>query len=260
MAEQMNLARRSGDRNLELDAATGLAAVAYALGHLDEALRSGLRSLELAREIGQREAEGRALVNVGLCRLALGETAEARAAFDDATARAGEIGSRWLLAYARQWRGAAADLCGEPAEEELRAALDLQRELGHQAGVADTLCALGRHLVRTGRPAEAEPLLAEAFALAGEADLPDTKVLAAAWRARGGGGSLAEAEAALAANADHADCLTLLEADWCLHEAGGGPRHLAEARKRLAALVDASPADRRGRMLDEVPLYRSILG
>jgi tetratricopeptide (TPR) repeat protein len=259
LAEQQALARKSGDRNLELDAATGLSAVAYALGHLEEALRSGQRTLELARDIGQREAEGRALVNLGLCRLALGDMPSARAAFEDAYTRAGEIGSRWLLAYARQWRGTAMDLAGEPAEEELSAALALQRELRHQAGVADTLLALGRHLVHAGRAPAAAPHLAEALALATEADLPDAKILAAAWRARGAGGSVTEAAELLEANRELADGLTILEASYCIHRAGGGARYLAEARKILAGLLDRSPPECRRRMLEQVALYRDTL-
>ncbi len=161
--EALSIARGAGraDPWAEGRALVGLAWVTSPVGDEEEALRLALEALEVGRDAGQpfTTAVARETVSGSLRRMM--RLDEAREHSDAAIRTFRELGARWELAGAIGDRGTIHRLQGglEAAEEDLREAFRLCRELGERALVTWTASELARLLVVRGDLAGARQML-----------------------------------------------------------------------------------------------------
>jgi tetratricopeptide (TPR) repeat protein len=137
-------------------------------------------------------------------------------------------------------------------------AIEQRRSTGQRAHEAESLVLRGASLARLGRHEDARAAWTEALAAARETSSPPVLVLASAGLAAAPGGDAGPALAALAADESALEWLPAMEARFVLWRATGDAAHLAEARRRLAFLVENAPEDCRGSMVGGVRLHREI--
>jgi tetratricopeptide (TPR) repeat protein len=239
--------REIGDRASEGVATTNLGELARHLGRTGEALALAERARVLSREVGDRVGEAVALLNDGALRSFLGD----RDAAEDSFERAGDIlqsvGARREETYAHYGRAEAADRAGdlERAETLHREALAARRDLAYPGGTADSLEALGRILLRTGREGEAIPLLEEAVEIASRVEAPGALARARAALAFRSEEDAAAARELLETSGANLSLEERLECRAALWRATGSSDDLGRARRHLRTLVAGAPPDRR---------------
>ena len=161
--EALAIARGDGraDPWAEGRALVGLASVISPVGDEREALELGLEALEVGRASGQPFTSAVAREHVAGSLRRMMRLDEATEHADAAIRTFRELGSRWELASAVGDRGSvhrlAVDL--EAAEEDLREAFRLCRELGERALITWTASELARMLVVRGDTAGARQVL-----------------------------------------------------------------------------------------------------
>lgn len=135
------------------------------LAHAEEDIRRGLALYE---KWGNASGQARALRYLGTIERRRGNFEQATAFYQEALRRADQAPEDREVRIGIQrsygvllWRQG--DLAG--AETQLRAALQLARDLGHEAWLAETLSSLGEVRLRRGDIAEAERLVRESMAL-----------------------------------------------------------------------------------------------
>lgn len=121
-----------GDRLGESRVLNNIGATLERMGRFTEAVEHCRRALELNREIGNRVGEAVAATNLAVAEARLGRHAEAVEHHEQALARYVEIGYRVGEADGRHGLGVVLWTMGltDRAERELRAAVELARELG----------------------------------------------------------------------------------------------------------------------------------
>ena len=163
------------DPTLECSTLSAIGTCHEYLGRLDLARHHYERTLDRARELGERRWEGGALGNLGQLAANAGMVDEAHRYYESALAIADELGDR-------QWEGNVRCnlglLCHEEgkhqdAERYLEAALSVARELGHRRLEGVTLCNLGIVRDALGRRDEARECLVTALNVA--RDLSDRR-------------------------------------------------------------------------------------
>jgi len=90
----LTIAREIGDRNTEGKSLVNLGLAYYSQGQYSEAIELFQQSLTIAREIGDRNSEGLSLMNLGLAYLQQGQYPEAIELFQQSLAIARDIGDR----------------------------------------------------------------------------------------------------------------------------------------------------------------------
>jgi tetratricopeptide (TPR) repeat protein len=248
-----------------------LAGVLSTLGHQEEALKldqpsANNRGLchqylgqyaqalacfeEASRAEGDPALRQIAQLNVGRMQAALGDPESARATIEAARAELKATGLRRPESYAVHRLGEVAEQMGRPEEAETfyAQALSLRRAIAYPSGVAESLLALGR--LRKRRRKDADVLLKEANKVARDIDRPDEFVLSEVWL---GGGA-----AALASHGSRMRVRDRMEAHFELWRSTKNAAHLDEARRLHAHLVEHAPAERRGAMVENVPLHAEI--
>ena len=158
------VALAAGRKDLQTNAARGLASAYLYRLELDQAEPLMRRALELGEESGSIRSQAAAKVQLGKLLFLRGELDEAEAIFEDVRSSMAEIGSLAPLAAAlaqqagvRSVRG---DLAG--AEKLLREALRLFVSLGEAAQIGEVQCRLVHVLIAQGRLDEAERLANDA--------------------------------------------------------------------------------------------------
>ena len=125
--------------------------VYYAMQQYDEAMDLWQRSLDLARDIGDRAGESRTMLNFGLLCLTRGEPDKASIYFRDSLDISKELGHRRAAARAYNGIGEASCLRGQYREAlaYCQKALELHRGIGDHRQEANVLVSIGRiHLAQ----------------------------------------------------------------------------------------------------------------
>ena len=91
----LTIAREIGDRNTEGKSLVNLGLAYYSQGQYSEAIELFQQSLTIAREIGDRNTEGLSLANLGLAYFQQGQYPEAIELFQQSLAMARDIGDRY---------------------------------------------------------------------------------------------------------------------------------------------------------------------
>lgn len=253
--------RQMGFRQGEAITSGNLGNVFAEIGRFAEAEKNFERFLALSREIGFRRGEGIALLDRGPALAMLGDPERARASLIEARAIAVEIRARNLEGAAIRGLGAIAEQIGDSDEAErlYREALDLSRSSADRGGQVLTLVALGALVASRGRADEARELLVGAQEMAGAADVPNEKVLAAVRLALLPGGDKARALASFGDEGTRMGHRERMEACYLLWQATGDTAHLEAAVRHLGEMRQWAPAQHREAMVRAVPLHRAIL-
>lgn len=173
------LAEQLADGPLLADALDRIGMVRYwqwALADPSSSDRSLLEAAALFEKARGLRGSGRGLAHshfhLGLIAEARDQASAARAHFEQALRLSG--GDRKIESYAQRHLAPHDEAAGRAdiAERRLRRSLELRRSLGWRAGTASGMDALAAFLIRSGRPAEARPLLRDAIALARDAGSP----------------------------------------------------------------------------------------
>ena len=167
----------------------------------------------------------------------------------------------YLEAYIVDLRGRIAAYTGdqEAARRHLEAALAARREQSFDAGIAQTLTALGEVDLDEGREADAVARIDEALAIARRIVSPTHLVLISALRATRPGGDAPAAVALMAEHGPRADHSERTKARFLLWRATGDRQHLEEARRLLEEIRENAPEQYRDSMLRNVALFRDIM-
>jgi tetratricopeptide (TPR) repeat protein len=211
----------------------------------------------LSREVGDRQGQAIALVNLGMTWHAPGDGLRARAALDRSLALCRDIGARYpegygLLGLARlAGEEAAAAGALRLAEESLA----LRREIGHGDGVADLLLEIGESQRRAGDATAARTALEEGLSLSREQGRAPEVEFALAVLACLAGGDTRAAEAALAEAGDTGDSPRVR---WLLWQATGDRAHLEKAKRLLDEALAKVPAEHHEAMLTNLRVNREI--
>lgn len=158
------------------DIAMALAAAMHAHlrfgGHWDQALAQNAAAIDLARRIGDRQAESVALTNLGDIKLAMRDYRAASADLSEALDRYVGQGDRRREAQVRMELASACYLAGDnrAAADGLARALDLYRELADHRGEALVLSRLASVQLVTGDYPGATSSLTRALAVYRELD------------------------------------------------------------------------------------------
>jgi len=157
MAEAVRLAEEAGDRRREMLTRRGLGTLALR-ADLDEAERQYERSLALAREIGDRDGETAALINLGIVAWHRGDLAASEARYLEGLALARAEGHLLWESNAIGNLGALySDMARlEEAREQMVRQLELARQIGHRLGEANASGNLGLIAVERGFMKEAQ--------------------------------------------------------------------------------------------------------
>jgi serine/threonine protein kinase/tetratricopeptide (TPR) repeat protein len=126
---------------------------------------SFLMCAEIRAEMGARDGEAEALMELGSLDLFLGKFQEAACAFKRAAKICAAVGNRIVLVKARNLQAESQRLLGEyeEARDAAKSALDLATELGIDVGISEALFVHGKMLLDNGKLVEAERALKEAF-------------------------------------------------------------------------------------------------
>jgi len=241
---------------------TGNLAILWALqGRMDKAYDYTKRKLELSRELNERRGEAIALTNLGNVFLNVGKYDKARDHAQQAISIARKIGDRWTEAAATAILGMVLLDLGEfpDAQENLERYLGLARECGYQSAVGEGLIALGRLEVQRGRSDAAARLFDQAMELAEKVKVPQTEVVAAAYRALLPGGDTTRALDALSAHESKVGCHERIEARFALWKRTRDKDHLEKAHRLLLELRENAPRDYRTTLMEKVPLHHEIV-
>ena len=172
--EALGVTRSSVRRDVwaESRALVGLANVTSARGDEEEALELATEALELGRDSGQAFTIAVASENVAASLRRLMRLEEALAHADAAVTALRELGARWELAAALGDRGSIHRVAGrlEEAEEDLREAFVLCRDLRERALVTWTAAELARTLAVRGDPAGARGVVDDPVARIAEGE------------------------------------------------------------------------------------------
>ncbi|MCG5213792.1 BTAD domain-containing putative transcriptional regulator [Streptosporangium soli] len=150
--EALELARRTGDRDLEGDVLVNLGTAYFRLGRLTDSSDCYGQALDIAREIGDRRLEAEALDDIAQNDNEAGRHAEALAGAGQALTLYTALGDRHRSADALRILGVAHTGLGEYGEaaQVFQRALDLMRESEDRRGEADLLSRLGDAVRESG--------------------------------------------------------------------------------------------------------------
>jgi class 3 adenylate cyclase/tetratricopeptide (TPR) repeat protein len=172
VTQALELARRSGRKDLESEASYKLANIHMAWLELDEAAPVVDRACALAEESGSITARGSALSARGKLLSLRGELAEARTVLEEARVLFEEAGSAWLLAStlnALAWVAAKQkDLVS--AERLFRESIRILKPLEDRGTLCESQRGLAQVLVSLGRLEEAERVALESRKTVGAND------------------------------------------------------------------------------------------
>lgn len=161
--EALSIARRAEghDVRVEARALVGLASVTSPNGDEEEALGLGLEALALASDAGHAFTAAVAHQYAAASLRRMLRLDEALEHSDEAVRTMRELGARWELASALGDRGSIRRLAGdlELAEEDLREAFTLCRELGERSLLAWTASQLARTIAMRGEVVDARAVL-----------------------------------------------------------------------------------------------------
>jgi tetratricopeptide (TPR) repeat protein len=157
----LEIAQEIGDRRSEGNTLGNLGSAYYRLGQVDKAVGFYEQRLVIAREIGDRRGEGNALGNLGLAYADLDQVDKAVGFYEQQLAIAREVGDR-------RGEGAALGNLGSAyaALDQVEKAIGYYekqlvsaREIGDRRGDANACWNLGLVMEKSGRLAEAIPLM-----------------------------------------------------------------------------------------------------
>ena len=125
-----------------------------------------LRALEIYRELGDLDREGKVLTNLGAAAYFQGRWNDAVALYSQSSDACGRAGNLASAAFGEANIGEVLSDQGrlEEAERRLRHALEVHSGSGYEGDVAFATALLGRAAVRAGRSEQGFELLGEAFA------------------------------------------------------------------------------------------------
>jgi CHAT domain-containing protein/Tfp pilus assembly protein PilF len=161
----LQIARKRNDQFLEVASLGSLALTAAQLEHYDESVDWNRTALKLAQSIGDEGSEGNILGNTAWSLFELGDyegSADLFRQAEQAASKQGNPGAEldWSIDigaldfYLRHY---------SVAEQEIRAALDLARQLDQQEQVAESLITLADILLTTGRIQDADDCAQQAL-------------------------------------------------------------------------------------------------
>jgi len=173
MQEAHDLARESGRKDFESEAADELASVYLARLELDRAAPLIERAILLAEESGSAEARGRALRFAGQLHLHRRELDEADAALEAAREHLAEAGAAWSLARTLNFAAWVARHRGDitRAERLFRESIGVLAGLEDRAALCESQRGLAELLLAEGRVDEAERYALAARETVGPHDL-----------------------------------------------------------------------------------------
>jgi class 3 adenylate cyclase/tetratricopeptide (TPR) repeat protein len=162
-SEALAIARRGEARDVRVEAhaLVGLASVTSPDGDEEEALRLGLEALALATDASHAFTAAVAHQYAAASLRRMLRLDEALEHSDEAVRTMRELGARWELASALGDRGSIGRLAGDlaRAEEDLREAFALCRDLGERSLLAWTAAQLARTLAMRGEVVDARAVL-----------------------------------------------------------------------------------------------------
>jgi len=161
----LRIARQQKDQFLEVASLGSLGLIAAQQEHYDESIDWDRTALALAQSIGDEGSEGNILGNMAWSLFELGDYQGSASLFrqaEESAAKHGNIGGELVWSvdissldfYLRHY---------SIAEEEIRRALSLARQLGEQEEVARSLNTLASILLATGRVQDADDSIEEAL-------------------------------------------------------------------------------------------------
>jgi len=259
--KQLELQREVGFR-LGESRATGNLAIVWALqGRMDKAYEYTRRKLELSRDLNDRRGEAIAHTNLGNVYLHVGRYDEAQEHSREAVGIARKIGDRWTEAAASATLGLVLLDRGRHAEAQdfLERYLALARECGYQSAVCEGLISLGRLEALRGRSDSAARYFDQALELGRKVKVPQTLVVASAYRALLPGGDATQALEELEAYEKKVGRRERMEARFALWKRTKDAEHLEEAHRLLVELNEHAPEDYRAAMMEQVPLHHDIV-
>ncbi len=158
MLEALELARASGHKGFESEAADELASVYLARLELDRAEPLIEQAILLAEESGSAEARGRALRFAGQLHLYRRELDDAEAALEAAREHLAEAGAAWMLGRTLNFAAWTARHKGDIARSErlFRESIRILAPLEDRATLCETQRSLAELLLSEGRIDEAE--------------------------------------------------------------------------------------------------------
>src|SRR5947208_5901018 len=158
MQEAHDLARESGRKDFESEAADELASVYLARLELDRAAPLIERAILLAEESGSAEARGRALRFAGQLHMQRGEFEQADAELEAAREHLAEAGAAWSLGRTLNFAAWVARYRGDAlrAERLFRESIRILAPLEDRATLCETQRGLAELLLLDGRVDEAE--------------------------------------------------------------------------------------------------------
>jgi class 3 adenylate cyclase/tetratricopeptide (TPR) repeat protein len=158
MREAYDLARESGRKDFESEAADELASVYLGRLELDRAAPLIERAILLAEESGSAEARGRALRFAGQLHLQRGELDQAEAALEAAREHLAEAGAAWMLGRVLNFAAIVAREKGDTvrAERLFRESIRILAPLEDRATLCESQRSLAELLLSEGRTDEAE--------------------------------------------------------------------------------------------------------
>jgi tetratricopeptide (TPR) repeat protein len=173
MQEAYDLARESGRKDLESEAADELASVYIARLELDRAAPLIERAILLSEESGSAEARGRALRFAGQLHMQRGELEQADAALEAAREHLAEAGAAWSLGRTLSLAGWVARRRGDAVRSErlFRESIRVLAGLEDRATLCESQRGLAELLLAEGRVDEAERYALEARETVGPHDL-----------------------------------------------------------------------------------------
>ena len=258
----LELHRRLGDRRGEAIATGNLGTTPYSQGRLREAHEIYLRHLALCREVGYRQGQVVGMCNLGNVLFAQGRSAEGLKSYEHMLTLSREIGYPYGEAVALHSIGTSRIGMGdaEGGVAQLRACRELCDRLGH-VNVLPASCgiAIGAQLATAGDFAEARAELEFALAFAVNNHLPDQEMEARCRLALLPGGDAGQALDALATEGDALSANAACRVYRLLWHVTGDTAHLAEARRRLDAILAHVDAEARDTMIAKVADYRDII-
>ncbi|MEV7189913.1 AAA family ATPase [Kitasatospora sp. NPDC093102] len=153
----LELADALGSPQERLSCLDSLAVGRYYAGDFEQAAHTFRASLDVARDLADRPAEGRALLNLSYMLTLTGRGEEALTCSTRSLALLDDLTHTPSYAHALGNHGLALDACGrlEEAEAGLTRGHALAARYGHQRAVFRNAFELGRILLRHGRPADA---------------------------------------------------------------------------------------------------------
>jgi class 3 adenylate cyclase/tetratricopeptide (TPR) repeat protein len=158
MLEALELARASGHKGFESEAADELASIYLARLELDRATPLIEQAILLAEESGSAEARGRALRFAGQLHLQRRELDDAEAALEAAREHLAEAGAAWSLGRTLNFAAWTARYKGDLAKAErlFRESIRILAPLEDRATLCETQRSLAELLLAQGRVDEAE--------------------------------------------------------------------------------------------------------